>query len=138
MGSLFDHRSRLHPYRPSNSADLSRDRGGCRLHPAVGRDCEQQERLNSVHVESDTRGTERDEPTASYHDNVDLDDHDNSYDYHYTDDKYDLHKHVNNKYDYADDDNYNDNVLRLYSRSGSPAGTSAEPRPRLLRLPDGV
>ena len=95
----------MRAYRLCNRPELSGDSRGCQLHPAAGGDCNQQKWLNSLHVESDARGEERDEPAAAYHDNVDVDHHDNSYDYHDTVDKYDLHQHVNNNNNDCDDHN---------------------------------
>jgi hypothetical protein len=95
MGSLFEHRRGLHVHRLCKRADIFGNYCGCRFHTEAGGGCKQQERLSRDHVESDPRGEERDESATAYHDNFDVDHHDNSYDYHDADEKYDLHQHVN-------------------------------------------
>jgi hypothetical protein len=116
MGSLFECRHSMHCNRPCKRADLFGDCCGCRFHTTGSRDCKQQERSGGDHIESDARGAGRDEPATAYHDNFDVDHHDNSYDYRDADDKHDLHQHVHNEHlddEHVDvhDDNHTDHVL---------------------------
>jgi hypothetical protein len=112
MGSLFEYRHLLRRHLPCNRADLFGNCCGCRFYTEASGGCKQQERLSREHVESDPSGEERDELAAAYHDNFDVDHHDNSYDYHGTNDKHDLHQHVNDDNNDCDNHNDADHVLK--------------------------